>query len=307
MGESLYYKGKIKRGREVADFFETLQKGIKKPFKKKWVITEDVEHKSFIIDFNTDECGIFELKLTDKNEFEGFCYMDIGDETEDGTGLGENIKALLDMFYKAKSYYNSFSVSDDYEICANYLENKKYRCTYRELNQIEKERVLRLFEAGNQTHREFLIALMSEDMNMDKNKFLEYIIDDTKFYDGFSVNKYEKEMIGVLNFLWETTTFKKDGIILCNYPEEFFYDINALFFAVYPFAEIMKVLLKYDESQGKMEIRNRHACPQDKQMDLLFCDFFLPAFLNCDNALSKCMETYRFFLSAGEFLKLNFK
>lgn len=164
MSDTIFFKGKLKRGRDPLEVFEKIKKGIKKKGPtKNWICKIDENRKDFFIDFQDEGSETFSLQFNEKGEFNDFCKVAFpleGDLFEAGKS---EFKALLDILYSAKSMFNSIEITDDYGLAASYWDSKRFKSDFRNLTAEEEARVRRLFAEGFTTHEQLLMAVMAEE------------------------------------------------------------------------------------------------------------------------------------------------
>lgn len=314
MSDTLFISGKKKRTATAKDIFDKVSKGIKKKGPTKdWTCTFDEENETIYIDFNDEQSETFILKFGEKHVFSAICklYWPI-DETTNSCE-GENLKALLDLLYRAKSKYNSISVTDDYGLAEGYWESKKYRFEFRELTDEEYKRVERLFNAGFTKHEDLLRAIMAEDMEMDYSEI--------KGYENPEVS-LGWENVGSINntltsYIYETSSFGDEGEVF-SLHSNFFGDPNKYFMALVAFEEGVGWVfcdgtrVDYDAKMHPESARkittDKHRCmsPNDAQVDLMFRDMFAPQFISETDPLKRCVLAYRYFVSAYDFCGFKF-
>lgn len=76
MADTIFFKGKLKRGKDPLSVFEKIKKGIKKKGPtKNWICTIDEEQQSLRIDFPDDKSETFSLQFNEKGEFHDSCKV----------------------------------------------------------------------------------------------------------------------------------------------------------------------------------------------------------------------------------------
>lgn len=296
MSDTIFYKGKLKKGKDPVSVFEKIGKGIgKKGPTKNWVCTMDEGGRSFRIDFPDGKSETFVLEFNEKGEFNHFCKVFFpleGELYEDGKS---EFKALLDALYRAKSLFASIEIRDDYELAERYWKGKGVKVDFRNLTAEEEARVRRLYAEGNTTHKQLLLAIMAEDMELSVDELQDYANIDINFHRaGLS---QIQQTFGT--YLYETAEYQKEGR-LCEIPDSQYYEIGGpVYLAEDAFVEgICRVF-----SDGEL---NRTHSPKDAQVRRLFIDIFTPLFMREQDPLEKCVLAYRYFVSVYDFLGFHY-
>lgn len=302
MPDTIFYQGKLKRGKDPLDVFEKITKGIKKKGPTKdWSYTIDEERECLRIDFPDGKSESFVLEFNDKGEFQNFCkvYFPLeGEPFEDGKS---EFKALLDALYKAKSMYRTIEITDDYGLAESYWDSKRFKFDLRQLSEEEDARVRRLYAAGNTTPEQMLRAVMAEDMGMTAGELRNYVNIDIcydEMEDSFGTVAQTLE-----TYLYETAAFQKEGR-LCEVPDLQYYDLGKISFSVFAF--IMGMSLVFLDGTGMGTTihleKLRSFSQKDAQVGLLFREKFAPLFLEQTDPLERCILVYRYFVSVFEYL-----
>lgn len=314
MSDTIFISGKKKRISSVSDIFDKMAKGIKKKGPTKdWICELDEDNNVILINFNDEKSETFILRFGDKNEFSSICklYWPI-DETA-GSSECEILKTLLDLIYRAKSKFNSISVTDDYGLAEGYWESKKYKFEFRNLTDEEVKRIERLYNKGFTKHEDLLRAIMAEDMEMDYA--------DIKGYENPEV-ALGWESVGSINntlitYIYETSAYGNEGDV-SSLMLKFFGDPNKYMMALMAFSDGVGWAFcdgtrddfearKDPESAREITIRkHRHVSPTDAQIDMMFTDMFAPQFINEKDPLKRCILAYRYFVSAYDFCGFKF-
>lgn len=306
MSDTIFYQGKLKRGKDPLDVFEKIAKGIKKKGPTKdWNCTIDEESQFLKIDFPDGKSESFVLKFNEKGEFQDFCklYFPLeGDLFEDGKS---EFKALLDALYKAKSMFRTIEITDDYGLAESYWDSKRFSFHLRQLTAEEDARVRRLYEAGNTTQEQLLRALMAEDMGMTVEELCDYINIDI-CYDEME-NSFGRVAATLETYLYETAAFGKEGR-LCDLPDWQYYDLGKISSSVFAF--IMGMSLVFLDGTGMDTTLHleklRSMGTKDAQVGLVFREKFAPLYLEQTNSLERCILVYRYFVSIFEYLGFAF-
>lgn len=297
MSDTIFFKGKLKRGRDPLEVFEKLKKGIKKKGPtKNWICKIDENRKDFFIDFQDEGSETFSLQFNEKGEFNDFCKVAFpleGDLFEAGKS---EFKALLDILYIAKSMFNSIEITDDYGLAASYWDSKRFKSDFRNLTAEEEARVRRLFAEGFTTHEQLLMAVMAEDMEMSVEELRGY--ENKKFPDDFEYSIYHT----LETYLYETAEFQKEGRV-CELPD-WHWDPSSFLFSFFAFFNGISWVF-FDGTGPYKEIylgKKRITNPKDKQVELLFTEKFAPLFMKEEDPLEKCILAYRYFVSVYDYL-----
>ena len=314
MSDTLFISGKKKRTATIIDIFDKIAKGIKKKGPtKNWVCRVDEENSAILINFNDEKSEAFILSFGDKNEFSSICKLYWPIDEKNGSAEGEILQTLLDLIYRAKSKFNSISVTDDYGLAEGYWESKKYKFVFRELTDDEVKRVERLFNQGFTKHEDLLRAIMAEDMEMDYA--------DIKGYENPEV-AMGWQHIGSINntlmsYIYETSAYGDEGNV-SNMMLKFFGDPNKYMMALMAFYDGVAWAFcdgtrsDFEASmdpKSALEITTRkHRCwsAVDAQVDLMFRDMFAPQFINEKDPLKRCILAYRYFVSVYDFCGFKF-
>ena len=314
MSDTLFFSGKKKRTATVSDIFDKILKGIKKKGPTKgWVCEFDEGSNAIHINFNDDKSETFILRFGEKNEFSSICklYWPIDEAT--GSCEGENLKVLLDILYRAKSKFNSVTVTDDYGIAEGYWESKKYKFEFRELTADEVKRVERLYNEGFTKHEDLLRAIMAEDMKMDYA--------DIKGYANPEVSS-GWESVGSINntltsYIYETSAYGDEGDV-SSLMLKFFGDPNKYMMALFAFETGVSWAFcdgtrsdfdaRRDPESAREITTKKHRCVSavDAQVDLMFRDMFAPKFIEETDPLKRCILAYRYFVSVYDFCGFKF-
>lgn len=299
MSDTIFYKGKLKRGKDPLLVFEKIKKGIKKKGPtKNWTYTVDEGKKSLCIDFQDDESETFVLEFNEKGEFQDFCKVFFpleGEQYEDGKS---EFKALLDILYNAKSMFSSIEITDDYGLAESYWDSKRFKTDFRNLTAEEDSRVRRLYAEGYTTHEQLLMAVMAEDMGMSVDELRNYKNDSIMFTTCFPSIYYTLE-----TYLYECAEFRTEGR-LCEMPDWKYNDPGVVMFSVAAFVQGISWVF-FDGTGPYKELylgKKRIATPKDQQVELLFREKFAPLFMNEDSPLEKCILVYRYFVSVYDYL-----
>lgn len=306
MGDTIFYRGKIKRTKSPAEVFAKIQKSIKKKGPtKNWTCTVDVENECLCIDFHDDASESFVLAFNG-TEFDGFCKVAFpleGELFEDGKS---EFKALLDALYAAKSMYSKIEIFDDYGLAESYWDSKRFKCAFRELTAQEKERVRRLYDAGCTDYKQLLLAVVAEDMGIAVDELEKNISPLVQAADAFDTVRSTGERVriwssitGIMEtYIYETTEFQKRGRV-CELPYAEYSDLGALGFASFAFAEGMNELYS-DYNSYRLDHGDRSFGVKHAQVRLMFREKFYPALQAENDSFEKCILAYRFFVSAFE-------
>lgn len=300
MPNTIFYKGKIKRGRKPVEVFEKIQKGIKKKGPTKdWVCSMDEEQLRITFPDGSED---FVLKCNAKGEFDDFCKVYFLDkESEEGEN---EFHALIDAIYNAKSMFSKFEIHDDFGLAESYWDSKRFKIHLRELTAVEKERVTRLFQAGYTTHEQLLLAIMAEDMEMSVDELRGYVNIDIGFNDSTC---WPPIMFTLESYLYETAAFGKEGR-LCELPDWQYYDLGKVSFSVFAFIEGLAWVFCDGSGyhEGFVLAKKNSFSQKDAQVGLLFREKFAPAFLKSEDALERCLLAYQYFVSVYDFLGFQF-
>ena len=300
MSDTIFYKGKLKRGKNHLDVYEKLAKQIKKKGPtKNWICEEDSENRAVRIMFGDGRSEDFVLAFTEKGEFDSFCKVDFpleGELFEEGKS---EFKALLDMLYKAKALFNSIEITDDFSLAESYMESKRIKFELRKLTPDEEERVKRIYSKGYTTHESLLRAIMAEDMNMEYDEFCNYLNPNTVMYDSDEPGIVKKAE----TYLYETAGFRDEGK-LCEIPHHIYSDLGVVAFSTYAFCVGMSWIF-FDGTGSGTEInleKQRSFTAKDAQVGVFFRERFGPIFMKETDLLERCMLAYRYFLSVYDYL-----
>lgn len=296
MADTIFYKGKLKRGKNPLEVFEKINKSIKKKGPtRQWDCKIDAEKEQLCIVF-PDGSENFVLDFNEKGEFNSFCkvyFMD--DASEEGKS---EFYALIDAIYNAKSMFSKIEVTDDFGLAESYWDSKKFKFSLRELTPEEQERVKRLYSAGHTGHENLLLAIMAEDMKMSIEELMNYINIDCGPWEPFPA------LFNILEtYLYETAAFQKEGR-MCEIPEYVYYDLGKVSYSVFAFLEGLTWIFLDGNGYGtSISLEKRRAFSQkDAQVELLFREKFVPEFLKLEDSLEKCLLVYRYFVSVYDFL-----
>ncbi len=302
MADTIFYKGKLKRGKNPLEVFEKIKKGIKKKGPTKdWVCTIHEDIPKLQIDFPDNESENFILTFNEKGEFNSFCkvYFPLeGELFEDGKS---EFKALLDAFYNAKSFFNNIEITDDFGLAESYWDSKRFKFDLRTLTYEEEQRVKRLYSNGYTTHEDLLRAIMAEDMEMPVSDLANYINIDICY--AYNYDYSPQIQIPLYSYLYETAVFCKEGR-LCEVPDYMYYDLGKIYFSVFAFVEgISWIFLDGTGYDTVLNTEKKRAFSQkDAQVGLLFREKFAPLFLEETDELNRCILAYRYFVSVYDFL-----
>lgn len=302
MADTIFFKGKLKRGKDPLSVFEKIKKGIKKKGPtKNWICTIDEEQQSLRIDFPDDKSETFSLHFNEKGEFEDSCKLFFpleGELFEDGKS---EFKALLDALYKAKSMFHSIEITDDYGLAASYWDSKRFKFDFRNLTAEEADRAERLYSEGNTTPEQLLLAIMAEDMDMPVEELRDYINIDIEYIDSWEDRS--KIHPTLETYLYETAEFQKEGR-LCEMPAGQYYDPGKVLFSVFAFIEGLSwVFLDGTGPETTISLeKKRSFSPKDAQVGLLFREKFAPVFMKEEDPMEKCILAYRYFVSVYDYL-----
>lgn len=300
MADTIFYKGKLKRGKDPLLVFEKIKKGIrKKGPTKDWICTVDEDGQFLCIAFPDGKSESFVLQFKEKGEFDGFCkvYFPLeGELYEDGKS---EFKALLDALYKAKSMFHSIEITDDYGLAEGYWDSKRFKLDFRNLTAEEDTRVRRLYFQGNTTQEQLLLAVMAEDMEMPVDELRDYI----NIHIDFQGEQFSKIHHTLGSYLYETAEFQKEGR-LCEMPGWQYYDLGKVSFSEFAFVEgISWLFLDGTGPETTISLEKKRAFSQkDAQVGLLFREKFAPLFMKEKNSLEKCILAYRYFVSVYDYL-----
>ena len=299
MADTIFYKGKLKRGKKPLEVFEKIRKAIKKKGPTKdWVCMVDEETEQLCITFPDGESENFILRFNEKGEFEDFCkvYFPLeGELFEEGKS---EFKALLDALYRAKSMFKDIEIRDDYGLAESYWDSKRFKFDLRELTLEEKERVKRLYFSGYTRHENLLRAIMAEDLEMSVDELVAYRNLDIQFME------LGAEIYLILeSYLYETAEFQKDGR-LCEMPDYKYYDLGKVSYSVFAFIEGLSWVFFDGTGYGtSINLEKKRAfSPKDAQVGLLFREKFAPLFIEEKDSLERCLLVYRYFVSVYDYL-----
>lgn len=294
--DTVFYSGKIKRGKTVADVYGKMVKGVgKKGITGNWELTLD--GNTMCLDFHDDNSDAFCLECNEKGEFDGFFKTAFEPLT-----TGE-FEAFFDLLYKAKALFGKIEIKDDYGIAENYWNSKKYKITMREPGEKEYLRWKSIYDNGTVKHEDMLRFLMAEDMGMSPEAFADY-----KNYD---LNDWtEGDFPPVYNmlekYLYETAAF--EGKRLCEMPDMEYFDLGKVSFSVFAF--LQGVSLVFTDGTGESDrletVKKRAFSEKDAQTVMLFNDFFLPAYEKCEGEFEKTLLVYGYFLSVYDYAGFTF-
>lgn len=302
MSNTIFYQGKLGRGKDPLEVFEKIAKGIKKKGPTKdWICTLDEESPFLKIDFPDGKSESFVLKFNEKGEFQDFCklYFPLeGELFEDGKS---EFKALLDALYKAKSMFRTIEITDDYGLAESYWDSKRFSFHLRQLTAEEDARARRLYEAGNTTQEQLLRTVMAEDMDMTVEELCDYVNIDICY--GEMESSFGTVASTLETYLYETAAFGKEGR-LCDLPDWQYYDLGKISSSVFAF--IMGMSLVFLDGTGMDTTLHleklRSMGTKDAQVGLLFREKFAPLYLEQTNPLERCILVYRYFVSVFEYL-----
>lgn len=307
MGDTIFYRGKIKRTKTPAEVFAKIQKSIKKKGPtKNWTCTVDEEHECLCIDFHDDASEHFVLKF-DGKEFNGFCKVAFpmeGELFEDGKS---EFKALLDALYAVKSMFLKIEIFDDYGLAEAYWDNKKYKISFRELTAQEEERVRRLFDAGCKDYKRMLLAIIAEDMNISiddlESNINPVVVSGDSFVERKTAAGKLVEVRDIIQpiletYIYETTEFQKMGRV-CAIPGYEYAVSGAVPTSAMAFTCGVQEL--FENGFGADHDAADKFFPKLAQVRLLFREKFYPALLAESDALKKCILSYRFFVSVLDY------
>ncbi len=305
MSDTIFFSMRLKRTRIPAELYEKLQKKIhkKKGPTRKWECIYDPDRESISIDFHDDKSETFYFKLDKKKTYDGFCkvYFDLGE------GLFEKsseFKALLDIFYSVKGYFNTIEFSDDYGLAAGYWDSKRFKFAYRELTAEEYKRVEKWYAQGYTKHEELLRAIMAEDMEMPYQEFVNY--ENPEIAEARNRGKIQNTLV---TYLYEASEFRNEGRV-CEIPEYAFGlgDPSKYAFCMWAFEEgIAWIFCDGSGYESKITLE-KHWCndPRTSQIDLVYREKFAPLFIRETDAFQRCVLAYRYFMSVYEYTGYKF-
>ena len=300
MSDTIFYKGKLKRGKKPLEVFEKIKKGIKKKGPTKgWVCTIDEEKEELCIVFPDGESENFVLRFNEKGEFEDFCkiYFPLeGNYYEDGKS---EFKALLDILYKVKSVFHHIEITDEYGLAESYWDSKRFKFDLRELTSEEEARVRRLYSVGHVSHESLLRAIMAEDMEMSIEDLYEYVNIDVADYSGVFPKIYST----LQAYVYETAEFQNEGR-LCELPDYQYFNLGNVSYSIFAFSEGLSwIFLDGTGYSTSLNVNIKSSFSQkDAQVCLLYKEKFAPLFVEENDSLKKCLLVYRYFVSVYDFL-----
>lgn len=304
MSDTIFYKGKLKRGKSPLELFEKIKKSAQKTGTiKKWECTFDPDNRQIKILFGDDKSEDFILEFNEKGDFDGFCKVGFPMEGELFAHGKSEFKALLDVLYKAKSMFNSIEITDEYGLAESYWDSKRIQLTLRLLTSEEEDRVRRIYSKGYTTHERLLRAIMAEDMKMKFDDFCCYVNPYICCKDGDSLEIFRT----IESYLYETAEYKKEGR-LCEIPDHIYCDVGSIGFSVYAFLEGMSWI--FFDGTGRWNTLNlekrRSFSGKDAQVGLFFREKFAPLFIEETDSLKRCLLVYRYFVSVYDYLGFKF-
>lgn len=300
MADTIYYKGKLKRGKKPLEVFEKIKKAIKKKGPTKdWVCTIDEAEEKLYIVFPDGESENFVLNFNEKGEFKDFCkiYFPLeGKFYEDGKS---EFKALLDVLYKVKSVFHHIEITDDYGLAESYWDSKRFKFDFRELTSEEEERVRRLYSEGYVSHENLLRAIMAEDMEMSIEDLCKYVNIDIEYMSDL----FPKIFRTLETYLYETAEFQKEGR-LCELPDYQYHILGKVPHSVFAFLEGMSwIFLDGTGYETTLNMNQKSSFSEkDAQVCLLFREKFVPLFAEENDSLNRCLLAYRYFVSVYDYL-----
>lgn len=306
MGDTIFYRGKIKRTKTPAQVFEKIQKSIKKKGPtKNWICTVDEENEYLCIDFHDDASESFVLAFNG-TEFDGSCKVAFpleGELFEDGKS---EFKALLDALYAAKSMYSKIEIFDDYGLAESYWDSKRFKCAFRELTSQEKERVRRLYDAGSTDYKQLLLAVVAEDMGIAVDELEKNINPLANAVDDYVIKSTQPKYFmqakppiirAILEtYIYETMEYQKRGRVCAIPYEEYTDELGKMHDSLCTFVLGIEELHGGQDKWGDCSFSAKH-----KQVRLLFMEQFYPSFLAEDNEFEKCILGCRFFVSVLDY------
>lgn len=303
MADTIFFSGKLKRGRSPLEVFDKIQKKIKnKGPTKDWVCTIDEEEEQLCIHFPDGKSESFVLSFDEKGNFSDCCkvYFPLEDELfEEGKS---EFKALLSALYAARTSFSKIEISDDYGLASEYWSSKKYKIRFRELTPEELERVQRLFDQGNTKHEDMIMAMLAEDMGMSVENLQNYSNPETAMCNN---RKDIMKISGILDvYLYESTAYGKKGRV-CDIPDWEYYDLGDLAFSVWAFIGGVEEIFfeEYREHYLSNPKYKRVArTSKSAQVMGLFDREFYPKFEREKDKLNRCILAIRYFISIFEYL-----
>ncbi len=306
MSDTIFYKGKLKRGKKPDEVFEKITKKIKKKGPTKDWICEISEDKSKLrIIFPGGMSEDFCLSFDAKGNFNDFCKVDFpleGELFEDGKS---EFKALLDALYNARKLFNHIEISDDYELAAAYWDSKHIKFELRELTDEEYNRVKRLYLEGIESHEELIWKILAEDMEIS--------VEEVKKYKNIDVGCFSEERFWpsiypiAETYLYETSGFRKEGR-LCFMDEMKYYDLGVIGFSIFAFQQCLSWVMfdGYGWWESVNLEKQRIFSQKDAQVGVFFRERFAPLFIKEERLLERCLLVYRYIVSVYEYLGFNF-
>lgn len=303
MADTIFYSGKLKRGRSPLEVFDKMRKKIKKVGPTKdWVCKIDEDKRSLCINFPDGRSESFVLTFDEKGNFSNCCkvYFPLEDELfEEGKS---EFKALISALYAARTSFSKIEITDDYGLASEYWDSKKYKIQFRELTPEELERVQRLFDQGYTEHEDMIMKMLAEDMGMSVEELQNYSNPETTMYNSRQDNMEISRMLDV--YIYEATTYRNMGRV-CDIPGEEYYELGGSMFSVWSLSDGVREMF-FEEYQRRFlsdpYYKRVASCSKSAQVMALFDREFYPRFEREKDKLNRCILAVRYFVSIFDYL-----
>lgn len=286
---TIFYTLKLKRTRTQADVFEKMRKSIKKKgATKKWNYV--IDDNSMIINFGDDRSEDFCISFDEKKSCTGFCkvYFPINGENYENEKKSE-FKALLNMIWSARSMFSKMEITDDYGQATEFMENKKYKLSLRELTDKEYTRIRELYDSGITKHPDMIMAIIRQDLNMAENeRWQDHINVNIPFASDHLKHTYSCMWAFWETYIYETSAYQNIRVMEHpSYDEEF----SGCWFSTAAFMFSVDELYRFKLSDhGNFGVK--HA-----QISNFYLNKVYPQLNTMSDGFEKCCLAYRFFLS----------
>lgn len=298
---TIFYRLKLKRTKTPMEFFEKMQKSVKrKGATKNWICTIDSEKPSLTVVFGDKKSETFCLSFDDKKVCEGCCkvFFPLSGELFDDEKKSE-FKSLVNMIYSVRTSLAEMKITDDYGISESFLDSKVNKIVLRELTEDEIKRAERLFADGHTNIKDFITALMYDYRDLSySDDFIPYI---NRRIGGSTPIMFWDQCDDISNFfsafadsfLYETTEYQDKGRLYTI--KDYYGDLNGVYFSVTAFVDGLETITGY-------HVYKKGCDPKSTQVLRLYYNKCLPLIEAEKSDLGKCVVAYRFFVSIMDYL-----